>query len=226
MNPRRLYRSADDRWIAGVAAGVADYFDVDPILIRVVWLILVPLTGGLALLAYLIMIVVVPLEPGEMPPQPPWYPGGAPLGYPGAYTPPAPVATDAGATTPGEAPATGPAAPAAGPAAPAAGPTNAAAQGAAPAPGTPGWDWRWQSRQERWQRRADRWQSRQERWQRRRERHGSGALVFGVLLIVVGGLIGWHEIYPQADLGLAWPIAIIVFGVFLVVTSVGFRRGE
>ncbi|MGD0018136.1 MAG: PspC domain-containing protein [Candidatus Limnocylindrales bacterium] len=211
MNPRRLYRSTDDRWIAGVAAGVADYFDVDPILIRIIWLVSIPLTGFVSLVAYVIMMVVVPLGPGEWSQPSPWQPGGAPVGY-GAYTPPAASATEPGATTTGAGPETGAAAPA-----------DSAAAGApqgAPVPGpTPGWDWRWQARQDRWQQRAA-------RWEQRRERHGSGGIVFGALLIVVGGLIAWHEIDPRLDLNLAWPIAIIAFGVFLVISSVGYRRAK
>jgi phage shock protein PspC (stress-responsive transcriptional regulator) len=233
VNPQRLYRSSDDRWIAGVAAGVADYFDVDPVLARVIWLILVPLTGGIALLAYLIMIVVVPLEPGEMPPQAPWQPGGAPLGYPGAYAAPAPAATDPAATPAGPTTTVDPfagaagQAPEGGSAAPQPGAPGPAPLAGAPGPGpTPGWDWRWQSRQDRWQRRADRWQQRNERWQERSERRGSGGILFGVLLIVIGGLLAWHTVDPQLDLNLAWPIAAIVFGVFLVVSSVGYRRGQ
>lgn len=232
MNRRRLYRSADDRWIAGVAAGVADYFDADPVLVRIIWLILVPLTGGLALIAYLIMIVVVPIDSGEMPPQSPWQPGGMPVGYPGAYSPQAPVAGTPGAASPdatasGDPTQAGSAAPAgtapAGTApagtAPVGGPAGYPA-GAAPTGGpNQGWDWRWQSRQDRWQRRA-------ERWQRRGERRGSGGLVFGVLLIVIGGLVAYHEIFPQVDLNLAWPIAIIAFGAFLVLSSVDYRRHE
>ena len=34
MNPRRLYRSVDDRILAGVAGGVAAYFDVDPVIVH------------------------------------------------------------------------------------------------------------------------------------------------------------------------------------------------
>jgi hypothetical protein len=85
-------------------------------------------------------------------------------------------------------------------------------------PPTQGTDWRWARRQERWQRRAD-------RWERRGERAGSGGIVFGALLIVVGGLIAWHEIDPRLDLNLAWPIAIVLFGAFLVVSSLGIRKG-
>ena len=56
----RLYRSRRDRVIAGVAGGVAERLNVDPALVRVVWALLVPLTGGLALLAYVVMALVVP----------------------------------------------------------------------------------------------------------------------------------------------------------------------
>jgi phage shock protein PspC (stress-responsive transcriptional regulator) len=219
MNPRRLYRSADDRWIAGVAAGVAEYFDVDPILVRIIWLISVPLTGFLSLVAYIIMIVVVPLGPAEWSQPSPWQPGGAPVGY-GAWSPPAAPAADPSATTAGAATEAGSAAPTADAAGGAPlGSAAGAPQGAATPGPTPGWDWRWQARQDRWQRRA-------ERWEHRAERHGSGGVVFGALLIVVGGLIAWHEIDPRLDLSLAWPIAIVAFGVFLVISSVGFRRGH
>ena len=59
----RLYRSRDERIIAGVAGGVAERFRVDPSLVRILWIILVPLTGGLAFLLYVIMAVIVPGEP-------------------------------------------------------------------------------------------------------------------------------------------------------------------
>ncbi len=60
--PRRVYRSRTDRKIAGVCGGLGTYFNVDPTLIRIVWLILV-LGAGLGLLAYLICWVAIPLEP-------------------------------------------------------------------------------------------------------------------------------------------------------------------
>jgi phage shock protein C len=197
MNPRRLYRSVDDRWIAGVAAGVADYFDVDPILVRIIWLISVPLTGFVSAVAYFIMMIVVPLGPQEWSQPSPWQPGGAPVGYGAAGTPPAaPGAPDA----------------------PPAGAAPGAPQGA-PMPGpVPGWDWRWQARQDRWQRRA-------ERWERRAEHRGSGGVVFGALLIVVGAVLAWHTIDPGLDLNLAWAVAIVAFGVFLVISSIERRGG-
>lgn len=59
----RLYRSRDDRMLAGVAGGLAEMLDADPSIIRIVWAVLVFLTGGLALLVYIVMAIVVPERP-------------------------------------------------------------------------------------------------------------------------------------------------------------------
>lgn len=60
---RRLYRSRTDRIVGGAAAGLADYLNTDPALVRIAWAILVPLTGGAALLAYIVALIVVPETP-------------------------------------------------------------------------------------------------------------------------------------------------------------------
>ena len=54
--------------IAGVAGGVAEHLDADPSLIRIVWAVLIFLTGGLALLVYIVMAIVVPERPAGMDP--------------------------------------------------------------------------------------------------------------------------------------------------------------
>jgi len=59
----RLYRSPDDRMLAGVAGGLAEMLDVDPSIIRIVWAVLIFLTGGLALVVYIVMAIVVPERP-------------------------------------------------------------------------------------------------------------------------------------------------------------------
>ena len=59
----RLYRSPTDRVLTGVAGGLAELWDLDPALVRVVWAVLVPVTGGLALLAYIVLAIVVPEGP-------------------------------------------------------------------------------------------------------------------------------------------------------------------
>jgi phage shock protein C len=61
---RRLYRCRENRRLAGVAAGVAEYFDLDPTLVRVLWF-LSTFFYGLGLLVYIVMAVVVPLEPAQ-----------------------------------------------------------------------------------------------------------------------------------------------------------------
>ena len=56
----RLYRSMDDRMIAGVCGGIADYFDVDPTLIRLLFVFGFFVTGSGLFWAYVIMMIVVP----------------------------------------------------------------------------------------------------------------------------------------------------------------------
>jgi phage shock protein C len=57
--PRKLYRSRNRRMVAGVCGGLADYFDIDPTVIRVLFLILA-VFGGSGLVVYLVMWIVVP----------------------------------------------------------------------------------------------------------------------------------------------------------------------
>src|SRR2546428_13064289 len=59
---RRLYRCRDNRRLAGVAAGVAEFFDLDPTLVRVLWFLSI-FVGGLGVLLYIGLAIIVPLEP-------------------------------------------------------------------------------------------------------------------------------------------------------------------
>ena len=63
---RRLYRCQHDRILAGVAAGVAERFDLDPTLVRVLWVLSV-FFGGFGLVMYIVMAIIVPLEPAGGP---------------------------------------------------------------------------------------------------------------------------------------------------------------
>jgi phage shock protein C len=63
---KRLMRSSRDKKLGGVCAGIADYFDLDPTIVRVIWLLAV-LLGGTGLLAYLILWIVLPLAPSGAP---------------------------------------------------------------------------------------------------------------------------------------------------------------
>jgi len=59
---KRLVRSTTDKKIGGVCGGLADYFDLDPTIIRIVWL-LAFLCAGAGLLAYIILWIALPAGP-------------------------------------------------------------------------------------------------------------------------------------------------------------------
>jgi len=63
--PKRLYRSREDRVIAGICGGIAEYFDIDPVIVRAVAVLLL-LPGGLpGFVPYIVLWVIVPEKPGE-----------------------------------------------------------------------------------------------------------------------------------------------------------------
>jgi len=64
---RRLMRSSTDKKIAGVCAGLADYFDLDPTIVRVLWFLAV-FFAGTGFLAYIILWIVLPLAPAGVIP--------------------------------------------------------------------------------------------------------------------------------------------------------------
>jgi phage shock protein C len=90
---RRLYRSRTDSVIGGVAGGVAEYLDIDPSVVRIVWAVLAIVTGGILFVLYIVMWIVVP----EGVPGAPGAPGAAPA-PPEAPPHAAPVAPGAPAT--------------------------------------------------------------------------------------------------------------------------------
>jgi phage shock protein C len=59
---RRLYRSRNERMISGVCGGLGEYLHTDPTLIRLLF-VLFALAGGPGIVAYLVLLIVVPLEP-------------------------------------------------------------------------------------------------------------------------------------------------------------------
>lgn len=157
--------------LAGVAAGVAETLDADPSLVRILWALLAILTGGIGLLVYIVMAIVVPEAPDEreLAAPPP------PSTTPPASDAPVPAATPV-------------------PPSPAAVPTHA--------------EWRSERRAAR---RA-----------RRREAIGSGeaGLIFGVVLIVIGGFFLARQVMPWFGFHLWWPIGIVALGVLLIVVAV------
>ncbi|TME11080.1 MAG: PspC domain-containing protein [Chloroflexi bacterium] len=166
----RLYRSRSDRMLFGVAGGMAEWLDLDPSLVRIVWALLI-LAGGVGLLLYIVAAIVIPEEP---------------LGAPGA------AAAGMAAGTPG-------------------GGATGAGTSADASPGASA-DADWHAR--RAARRAA-----------RNERRGNGAMIFGLILVLVGA---WFLIdrYLNIDSALVFPAALIVIGGALVIGALARSGGR
>ena len=59
---KKLFRSRSERWLAGVCGGIGDYFNIDATVIRILF-ILFGLVFGSGLLFYIILWILIPLEP-------------------------------------------------------------------------------------------------------------------------------------------------------------------
>ena len=59
MNGKKLYRSDENKMLAGVCGGIAEYFGVDPTLIRLAWVVF-SLLGGSGVLAYILAAIIIP----------------------------------------------------------------------------------------------------------------------------------------------------------------------
>jgi phage shock protein PspC (stress-responsive transcriptional regulator) len=62
-NVKRLYRSRDDRMIAGICGGLGDYLGIDSTLVRLLFVFGAIFTGSALFWGYVIMLIVVPEEP-------------------------------------------------------------------------------------------------------------------------------------------------------------------
>ena len=62
MMDRRLYKSNENKMIDGVCGGLAEYFDIDPTLVRLAWVLFCAL-GGSGFLAYIIAAIIIPRNP-------------------------------------------------------------------------------------------------------------------------------------------------------------------
>ena len=237
----RLYRSRDERIFAGVAGGVAERFDLDPSLVRIVWVVLMFVTGSLFFWLYVVMAVVVPESPTSTDRWAGWTTTAAPNGggVPGwtapgasgaafaAAGPPSSSSDDPGETTPaGEAGGLVDVAPPADP-----GPvdepdpsTGRAAEAgtelepapAAPPPATsPPAPAAWTAAP------PPGWNPGRDAYGHRRR--GGGAVIGGLVLILLGGYFFIRTVAPQFDPGAFWPVIFIVIGVALVIGS--FRPG-
>ena len=62
---KRLYKINQGKMIDGVCGGIAEYFNVDPTLIRLAW-ILITVFAGAGVLAYIIAAIVIPRKPEDI----------------------------------------------------------------------------------------------------------------------------------------------------------------
>ncbi len=167
---RPLYRSVADRKIGGVAAGTAAYFDIDPSISRVLWLLLAIFTGGIFVIVYIVMWAIVPEEP--------WQPAVAAP----AEAASAPAADSAGEVDGADASATGD--------------ETTVAPAAASSTWSPSVE----------------------------VSRGPGPhVIFGAILIVIGGWFLAQQFLPWLNFGTLWPIGLVVIGAIILVSAL--RRG-
>jgi phage shock protein PspC (stress-responsive transcriptional regulator) len=204
---QRLTRSHTDRMLTGVAGGMAEYFDIDPVIIRLLWVLGALFTGGVLLVAYFVMAIIMPSPPDDED------------AYEDEYededldeeepAEPADEATDGQeadeADDQGEDAADEEAEPK-----PDGGATTAAAATSTPSPDAP------LAEAPRQRRRAG---SRRARRARRRRaaarRRGRGALVFGSILIVIGALALVDQ-FSLLSFWQFWPLILIGIGGALI----------
>lgn len=61
---KRLYRSSTNKVFGGILGGLGDYFDIDPVLFRVIWVFILVFTGVFpGLLVYIVALFVIPVQP-------------------------------------------------------------------------------------------------------------------------------------------------------------------
>jgi phage shock protein C len=194
----RLYRSPSDRVIAGVAGGLATWLNIDPSLVRIAWVLLAIASGGIFVLVYFVMMIVVPLPP------PGWIPRPRDTG---AWAPP-PGADPSQGWAPGGGPGAGPGA-GAGPG-PGADPGARTAAASDPAASTG-----WNTPPPAWPAPPQDWSSSQAA--------GRVGLVAGAVLVLLGVWFLIDE-YIHIDWSLFWPVVVIAAGCLLIVGAI--RRGR
>ena len=62
---KRLYRSKKEKILGGVLGGIAEYFEIDPVIVRVIFVFLLIASFGAALIAYIIAWIIVPERPNS-----------------------------------------------------------------------------------------------------------------------------------------------------------------
>ncbi|MFC2088382.1 PspC domain-containing protein [Calditrichota bacterium] len=63
---KKLYRSKDQKMLAGVCGGIAEYFDMDVSIVRILWAIVTIASAGIGLLVYILMVIIFPETPDDV----------------------------------------------------------------------------------------------------------------------------------------------------------------
>ena len=61
MSAKKLYRSNQNKMVAGVCGGLADYLGLDPTIVRLLWVVF-SLAGGSGILAYITAVIIIPTQ--------------------------------------------------------------------------------------------------------------------------------------------------------------------
>jgi hypothetical protein len=181
-----------------VAGGLAVYLNLDPSLVRVAWVLLAILSGGIFILVYFVMMIVVPLPPTGWVPRPRASSGSAwPTGAPGwqaGSPPPGSPPPDPG---PGAVPGWQAGEGTSWGQAPAGSPESGWAQAPGASPTSP--------------------------WTPPKADSGNAGIVFGAVLVLLGA---WFLVdrYIDVDWDLLWPVVIIGLGAVLMVGAMRRNR--
>ncbi|MEJ8554740.1 PspC domain-containing protein [Tepidibacter sp. Z1-5] len=62
MTQKKLYKSIKDRKISGICGGIAEYFDIDSTMVRLIWVLFI-LAGGSGILGYIVCGLIIPNDP-------------------------------------------------------------------------------------------------------------------------------------------------------------------
>lgn len=63
---KKLYRSRNQKMVSGVCGGLAEYFEIDVSVVRVLWVVGTLLSVGFGILVYIVMLIIFPEQPGEI----------------------------------------------------------------------------------------------------------------------------------------------------------------
>ena len=61
---KKLYRNTDNKMIAGVCSGLAEYINIDPTIVRLIWALIA--LSGAGLVAYLVAAIIIPEKPSDI----------------------------------------------------------------------------------------------------------------------------------------------------------------